>query len=420
MKISNRMNKRYTLISIYVIITCIIIYILSLIAKNAAEILSQLLDMLNWVMRVAKPIAIAFVLAYLLDPVVNFFENLYGKVRIKKWKLKSCRTWAVLTTVLLLLAIIVLAISLLVYNVTNQLRLAKIDDLVILAKNYMNNINDFYTSILIRLEKVNIHSEQINEYVKENATKVIDALKNGGTSFVTSLANISSYITTLIFALIISIYFMIDGKMIKDYIRKVGRAFLNNKWNTRISIFIKDSDYVFSGYIRGQLLDVLVMMCALTVVLSVIGVKYSVLIGIFAGLGNLIPYLGPFIAYAATAVSCLIYGEYEKLIIAVIALLIVQTLDANLIQPKLLSQSIKIHPVLVIISLIFGNAIGGLFGMLFAVPVGALIKLLFSRYVDTRLKEKQEALDLANQREADFANREKEGKRQPKEEVGTK
>ncbi|SHO54194.1 Predicted PurR-regulated permease PerM [Anaerocolumna xylanovorans DSM 12503] len=415
MKISNKMNKRYTLISIYVIITCIIIYILSLIAKNAAGILSQLLHMLNWVMRVAKPIAIAFVLAYLLDPVVNFFENLYGKVKIKKWKLKSCRTWAVLTTVLLFLAIIVLAISLLVYNVTNQLRLAKVDDIVILAKNYMNNINDFYASILERLEKVNIHSEQINEYVKENATKVVEALKNGGTSFITSLANISSYITTLLFAMIISIYFMIDGKMIKDYIRKVGRAFLNNNWNARISIFLKDADYVFSGYIRGQLLDVLVMMCALTVVLSVIGVKYSVLIGIFSGLGNLIPYLGPFIAYITTAISCLVYGEYEKLVISIIALVIVQALDANIIAPKLLSQSIKIHPVLVIISLIFGSAIGGLFGMLFAVPVGALIKLLFSRYVDTRLKEKQEVLNLANQRE-----QEKESKKQPKEEIGIK
>ena len=133
------------------------------------------------------------------------------------------------------------------------------------------------------------------------------------------------------------------------------------------------------------------MMCMLTVVLSLIGVKYAILIGIFAGLGNLIPYLGPIIAYVTTALSCLAFGEYKKLIIAVIVLVIVQALDGNVIAPKLLSQSIKIHPVLVIISLIFGNAIGGLFGMLFAVPVGALIKLLFSRYVDTRLKEKQEA-----------------------------
>lgn len=391
MKISNKMNKQYTLIAIYVIITCSIIYILSLVAKNASGILAELMQMLKWLLRVAKPVAIAFILAYLLDPVVNFFENLYEKIRIKKWQLKSGRTLAVLTTVILFLAVIVLAISLLVYNVTNQLRLAKVDDIVILATNYINNISDFYNSVLDKLEKVNIHSDQINAYVRDNLTNLISALRNGGYSFVNSLSNISSYITTLIFALVISIYFMIDGKMIKNYIRKVGKAFLSVKWNTRISIFLKDADYIFSGYIRGQLIDVFVMMCMLTVVLSLIGVKYAILIGIFAGLGNLIPYLGPIIAYVTTALSCLAFGEYKKLIIAVIVLVIVQALDGNVIAPKLLSQSIKIHPVLVIISLIFGNAIGGLFGMLFAVPVGALIKLLFSRYVDTRLKEKQEA-----------------------------
>lgn len=391
MKISNKMNKQYTLIAIYVIITCSIIYILSLVAKNASGIIAELMQMLKWLLRVAKPVAIAFILAYLLDPVVNFFENLYEKIRIKKWQLKSGRTLAVLTTVILFLAVIVLAISLLVYNVTNQLRLAKVDDIVILATNYINNISDFYNSVLTKLEKVNIHSDQINAYVRDNLANLISALRNGGYSFVNSLSNISSYITTLIFALVISIYFMIDGKMIKNYIRKVGKAFLSIKWNTRISIFLKDADYIFSGYIRGQLIDVFVMMCMLTVVLSLIGVKYAILIGIFAGLGNLIPYLGPIIAYVTTALSCLAFGEYKKLIIAVIVLVIVQALDGNVIAPKLLSQSIKIHPVLVIISLIFGNAIGGLFGMLFAVPVGALIKLLFSRYVDTRLKEKQEA-----------------------------
>ena len=214
MKISNKMNKQYTLIAIYVIITCSIIYILSLVAKNASGILAELMQMLKWLLRVAKPVAIAFILAYLLDPVVNFFENLYEKIRIKKWQLKSGRTLAVLTTVILFLAVIVLAISLLVYNVTNQLRLAKVDDIVILATNYINNISDFYNSVLTKLEKVNIHSDQINAYVRDNLANLISALRNGGYSFVNSLSNISSYITTLIFALVISIYIMIDGKMI--------------------------------------------------------------------------------------------------------------------------------------------------------------------------------------------------------------
>jgi predicted PurR-regulated permease PerM len=181
---------------------------------------------------------------------------------------------------------------------------------------------------------------------------------------------------------------MIDGAMIKKFVSKVGKALLSEKSNKRISRFIEDVDHVFSGYIRGQLTDAVVMMILISLTLSVVGVKFAFLIGIIAGIGNLVPYLGPFIAYGGSAIVCLINGQYSELLIAVIALFIVQTLDGNIIQPKLLSQSIQIHPVLVIISLIFGNAIGGLLGMLLAVPVGALIKVLFVRYIDYRLEKK--------------------------------
>jgi predicted PurR-regulated permease PerM len=122
------------------------------------------------------------------------------------------------------------------------------------------------------------------------------------------------------------------------------------KSNKRISRFIEDVDHVFSGYIRGQLTDAVVMMILISLTLSVVGVKFAFLIGIIAGIGNLVPYLGPFIAYGGSAIVCLINGQYSELLIAVIALFIVQTLDGNIIQPKLLSQSIQIHPVLVIIS----------------------------------------------------------------------
>jgi predicted PurR-regulated permease PerM len=78
----------------------------------------------------------------------------------------------------------------------------------------------------------------------------------------------------------------------------------------------------------------------------------------------------------------------KTFIIAMIFLLIIQTIDGNVIGPKLLSNSIEVHPMLVVIFILFGSAIGGLMGMLFAVPVGALIKVIFVRFVDKRLAEK--------------------------------
>jgi predicted PurR-regulated permease PerM len=389
MKLNDKLNKRYTLIASYVIVTCIIIYCLSLVAKSAPSIMKNVMESLNWFMKVAKPIVLGFVIAYLFNPVNDFFENRYKKIRIRNRQLKSTRSWAVFTTIIIIFIVLVGIISLLVFSVTDQLRVANFDDIIVLAQSYMNTINALYYDILGKLDDLNIQSNEINQYVKDAATYILNYLRLAGGSLVNSLSNISSYITTFIFSFIIAIYFMIDGKMIKEYLKKVRHALISDKWNARIVRFLADADSVFSGYIRGQLSDAFVMMIIISLTLSIVGVKFAVIIGILAGIGNLIPYCGPIIAYLSTGIICIINGQYKELIIAVIALFIVQAVDGNIIAPKLLSQSIQIHPVLVIISLIFGSAIGGLLGMLLAVPVGALIKVLFVRYINLRLEKKE-------------------------------
>lgn len=391
MKINNKLNKKYTLISLYVIATCIIIYILSAIVKNLPAITATIMTNLGRFMSITKPIIFGFVIAYLFEPVVNYLEGQFKKISIGKRKLKAPRTLGVLTTLLLFFLLIGGMISILVFTVTNQIRLASLDDLIILGDTYMKYFDDFYNSTLNRLSELNIQSEEIADYVSQASTYILNGLKDFAFSTVNSLKNISTYLTTFIFSLIIGVYFMIDSSLIKSYMGKVGRALFNDKWNRNFKIFITDADTVFSGYIRGQLTDAFIMMILISLVLALTGVKFGIIIGIFAGIGNLIPYCGPFIAYVGTILVCILNGDYSRLIIALILLLVIQTLDGNVIQPKLLSDSIEIHPVLVIIFLIFGNAVGGLLGMLLAVPVGALGKVLFVRYIDLRLKQREES-----------------------------
>jgi predicted PurR-regulated permease PerM len=393
---NNKLNKRYTLIAVYVIVTCIIVYCLSLVAKSAPSIIKNIMNSVHWFMQVAKPIVLGFVFAYLFDPLNDFFENKLKKIKIRNRQLKSTRSWAVFTTIILFFIVVVGIISILVFSVTDQLRLANFDDIIVLVNSYMRTITDFRDSILDKLTNLNIQSNEITQYVKNAATFILNYLLSIGGSIASSISNISSYITTFIFSFIIAIYFMIDGKMITEYLKKVGKALINDKWNARIVRFLADADSVFSGYIRGQLTDAFVMMIVISLTLSVIGVKFAVIIGILAGIGNLVPYCGPLVAYFSTALICLINGQYKELIIAIIALFIVQALDGNVIAPKLLSQSIQIHPVLVIISLIFGNAIGGLLGMLLAVPVGGLIKVLFVRYINHKLEKKEEENSISD------------------------
>ncbi len=404
MKFKDKLNRKYMQISLYVIITAVIIYILSLLAKNAPIIVKDLMGKLSWILKVIRPIIIGFAFAYIMDPVVNFFERKLQKLRLFK-KMKRHRTWSAILSIIILFTAIIGLVSLLIFSVTDQLRLANFDDIVRLAEGYMNGLESFYNSILESLEKLDIRSSELEQYLQNTLTLLLDVLKDFIQGIVNAFTNISGYLTTFIFGLIIGFYFIIDGKMLKLYMKKISNALYSNKTNRKISVIITDLDYAFSGYIRGQLADAFVMMVLISLVLSITGVKFAIVIGIFAGIGNLIPYFGPVIAYFSTTIVCLINGEIKTMIISLIILVIIQFVDGNIIGPKLLSRSIKIHPLIIIVSLIFGSAIGGLLGMLLAVPVGAYIKLVFARYIEnkTQKKLKQEAL-LAKSKENQLEN----------------
>lgn len=381
-------NKKYTTISIYVIITAAAIFLLGLVFQHATELLASILKGAGWVLKVVKPIIIGFVMAYLLDPVVDFFQRWLQKIKYFEQHKKRARGISILLTYLLVVFFIVGIISLLVFSVTDQLRVANFEDIIALCNVYIGSVNEMYGQILRWLNELNIQSDELASYVKEISGHLMQYLRAVLEGAALSVGNISGFMTTAVFAIIISIYFLVDGKMIGSFLRKVFRAFFSDKINEWAGSVVEDADTVFSGYMRGQLTDAFVMMVLISLSLSVIGVKFSVLIGVMAGIGNLIPYCGPVVAYGLTAIVCLLNGDIKKMIISIIVLFIIQTIDGNLIGPKLLSQSIDIHPLLVIVSLIFGSAVGGFLGMLLAVPVGAFFKVRFVSFLDRKLELK--------------------------------
>lgn len=387
MKFVNKLNKKYLQISLYVIFTCIVIYCLSLIADHALDIYKTLTSKLGTVLGVLKPIIIGFAFAYVLDGIVSIIERSLKNIKPFS-RMKSTRGLAVFFTILLLLAFIALIITLLVYSITDQIKLVNFDSLGTMIQNYSTSFTAFTKEITEKLNSLNIESGEINEIIKNAGQTVLNGATNFISGFGNSISNITGFFSTLFFSIIITIYLLIDGKMIKAMIRKISQALFSERINNGLKRFLQDADYVFSGYLKGTLLDVGCMMILISITLSIVGVKFAVIIGIIAGLGNLIPYCGPFIAYGASAIVCLVNGDITKMVIAIIALVVVQAIDANVIQPKLLSHSIKVHPLLVIICLIIGSSVGGLLGMLLAVPVGVLIKVIFMRFIDNRLKGK--------------------------------
>ncbi len=365
----------------------ILIYkVIDQLADHAPEIFASIMAGLNWLLKVAKPIIFGFVMAYILKPLNDFFTDRYARVKFLK---KRSRLLGVFTVLLLIILVITAIASAIVYSVTHQLQFANLDETFKALTALTNSLTNFYESLLAKLNSLDIGSEQLTNSVGKISGAVIGFVQNLANGVLGSFSDIAGYVTTVMFGLIIGIYFMVDGQHMTGYFSEVADAVFTERANTRIRHFLNDVDEVFSGYIRGQLMDVAFMILATSTAMMLTGISLAPIIGLLTGLANLVPYLGPFVGYASIILISIVEGKYQVMIASIIALLIIQTLDGNVIEAKFIGKSIKVHPLLVVIFLIFGNAIGGLWGMLLAVPVGAYFQKVFTNYVEKRKNAKK-------------------------------
>lgn len=130
-----------------------------------------------------------------------------------------------------------------------------------------------------------------------------------------------------------------------------------------------------------------------SIAMTIMGIKYAPLLGFFIGLFNMIPYVGAIIATAISAIVTLITGGLSQAIWMLIVVIILQQIDANIINPRIVGKSLKISPLLVLFAVTFGGAYFGILGMFLAVPVIAVIKILiddFIRYREIRKRRIKE------------------------------
>ena len=374
-------NKKYFEISMYVIFTCIVIFLLSRFTDQLPAIAKTTGSALKWVGAILKPVIIGFIIAYLLFPMLERLEGLLWKIKPLKKK-KSVRGLAVALQGVIILVGLFIIVSLLVSVITKQARAANSEDVIEGIKTYANSINELYRELIDRLDKLNINSAEIKSSVDTFTNNLGKYMLNLSSQLGNLAGNLKDGLATALFALIFSIYFLLDMPKLKKYWGRVLGIILPEKVKTTLDTLIKDADKVFSGYIRGQAIDAFMVGVVVSVVFSIIGIQYAIVIGLLIGLGNLIPYMGPIVGYSSIVIVGIATSDYKSMVIAAIALLIIQAIDGNLIYPKLLSTSVNIHPMIVIISLTVGASIGGLVGMIVAVPTGALVKVWFERLIN--------------------------------------
>ena len=413
-------NKKYLIIAFHIVVTLAMIYALkygidfiAYILKNLGLITQNIKDGIGWFLSTIIVVVIAFVFAYLLDPVVDFFQKKYeiiydkylkekiqnikikNKIKNKKHKEKQekGRLEGTILTYLAVIIIITILSSVLVNSISNSGAGSFIDNIASKIETSVSGFQKDLTNFYNKIEGELISNENFEKYISPHLNKITKSF----TSFVYDIGNniisiatsIGNGVINVLISIVICFYFLKDKKVIKTKLENIGSTFLPKRFYTVLKDGLGDVHAVFSGYIRGMLLDASIMAILISIVLSAIGLKFAVIIGIISGFSNVIPYFGALVGFLLAITVAFISGEPIQALYASIGMLALQQIDTIFIAPKVVGESVELSPVIVIIALSIAGNLFGLWGMVFAVPVFATIKLFASRIYERKRLKKQ-------------------------------
>ena len=334
-------------------------------------------------MNVLSPFIVGIFIAYLLYMPARKFEEWFNKVKIKFIRKRS-RVLSVITVYLIILAIIIVLFSCIMPIVFGSIA------------DFLNNLQGYITNAIENYNKLPEDSFFKGQIVQD----AIHSLQNINIKQYFNVEQIIGYVTNAIsavfsvidifIAIIVSIYILTERKQIIAFLKKLTGAIFKENTYKNIDKYFNNSNEIFFKFIASQFLDAVVVGILVSIALTIMKVKYAPLLGFFIGMFNMIPYVGAIIATVIAVLVTLITGGLSQAIWMIIVVVILQQIDANIINPKIVGQSLKISPLLVLFAVTVGGAYFGILGMFLAVPVIAILKILINDYIEYKNKLKEQ------------------------------
>lgn len=339
----------------------ILIYKLLNNYRDIAEFFGNLFDILF-------PIILGGVIAFFLSKPAEKIERLIGKIKFNFIKKK-----ALLISVISLYVLVFLVLFLAIKFVAPRIY-KNIEEFTQNIPGYYNVIKTFlseneffskFNSLELLSQKFAsmFNMTQINKYLG-----IISGIANG--------------FLTFFVAVILSVYMIIEKKNIFSFSKSLTERIIPEKPRKVIYAYGRKSIDLFYSYFTGLALDALLVGAVASVFLSLLGVPYAFLLGLIVAFGNLVPFFGPIVSnIIIITITLLTTGPFKALWVAVFQIIFGQ-IDGNIIQPKIISNSTGISPLLVLVAVIVFGDLFGFVGMIVGVPVCAIIKELVEDYVE--------------------------------------
>lgn len=325
-----------------------LIFILALL------ILYGLYSLRRNILTILFPFVASLIIAYLLNPLLEFI-----------CQRKSPRS----VGILIIYTTFIVSLFLLSINVIPSL-VSEMQKLLVKVPWYTSQIQLFFESMQQDYHRFNL-PESFRKVTDANIQQFQEMIINLLEAVTDSVINLFSHVFLLLLIPLLVFYILKDLDNIKRSIYKM----IPNKFRGRVRAVAEDIDKTLGAYVRGQLFISVFVASMVYVGLILLGVEFAILLAIINGITNVIPYFGPIIG----AVPAFFIALLESPLLAlkvILMITIVQQIESHIVAPTVYGRNLGIHPVIVILSLLAGGSFFGFMGLIFAVPVIAVIKVL--------------------------------------------
>ncbi len=335
--------------------------------------------------RILKPFFIGLLISYILLIPCRKIENLYKKSRFKFIQ-KRVRGLSVVTTYILALLIIIIVINC-IFPILKDSVVELFGNIPGYYETVINKFKELPEDSFLKSDMINdkiseLQNFDIKQFLTTNNEKIIEYAKN--------VINVFLGIFDVFVSLVVSVYILLQRGRIVNFLRRLTRALFNKTTYETIDKYFMKANEVFFTFVSSQLLDAVIVGILTTIAMLILKVKYAPLIGFMIGLFNMIPYVGAIIAVGLGIFITFITGGFGKAVAMAIVVIILQQIDANIINPKIIGSSLEISPLLVLFAITIGGAYFGVLGMFLAVPIAVVIKTIVNDFVNSRNKIKDE------------------------------
>jgi len=315
---------------------------------------------------IITPFFYGFILAYIANIPISSIQRLLAKSK-NNFLVKRQKMLSILIVFIIMLLLIALTLNLIVPSIVDSIAffIANVSvywDGVLQFVEYFNTLGLF--DLYIDEEFVlTILGDIFADFSFEILLQPLNAIVGAGTALFNG-----------VIAIISSIYILIEKDKFKNYLHNMLRVYTSEGVKNAIVLHMGRLNENFRQYIRTQTIDGIILGSMATVLLLFVGSPYALVLGLMLGIVNYIPYFGSIFGTLIAVIVVLFSQGFAMGALAAGMLFVAQQIDANVIQPRLMSGSFSLSPLLVIISITIGGAFAGIFGMLIAIPIVAVLK----------------------------------------------